>query len=81
MHEQASAPPKTAEREIDRVQQIVWEQQPFIYLVISDARAVSPNTERHLPSLIPGGSQRTRGIVAGDWEHCSDRDRLLLRID
>jgi len=45
MREQASAPTEKQRKvKFDRVQQIVWEQQPFIYLINRDAlSAVSPS--------------------------------------
>lgn len=51
MHEQAaSLDPGKRKREIDRVQQIVWEQEPFIYLVNKHAlSAISPNLRNAHP--------------------------------
>ncbi|WP_109487387.1 ABC transporter substrate-binding protein [Occallatibacter savannae] len=51
MREQASSlDPAKRKRDIDRVQQLVWEQEPFIYLVNKHAlSAVSPNLRNAHP--------------------------------
>lgn len=54
MREQASTlDPKKRKHDVDRVQEIVWEQQPFIYLVNKDAlSAVSPNLHNVHPAVL-----------------------------
>lgn len=54
MHEQASAlDPQKRKRAVDRVQQIVWEQEPFIYLVNKHAlSAVSTNLHNVHPAVL-----------------------------
>ena len=54
MREQATAPTEKQRKEkFDRVQQIVWEQQPFIYLVNKDVLvAVSPAINGAVPTVL-----------------------------
>ena len=54
MHEQASALDETKRKQyFDEVQQIVWEQEPFIYLVNRDAlSAVSPAIQNAQPAVL-----------------------------
>jgi peptide/nickel transport system substrate-binding protein len=54
MREQASAlDPQKRKRAVDRVQEIVWEQEPFIYLVNKHAlSAVSPNLHNVHPAIL-----------------------------
>ena len=54
MREQASAlDPQKRKRDIDRVQEIVWEQEPFIYLVNKHAlSAVSTNLHNVHPAVL-----------------------------
>jgi peptide/nickel transport system substrate-binding protein len=54
MREQASTlDPKKRKQDVDRVQEIVWEQQPFIYLVNKNAlSAVSPNLHNIHPAVL-----------------------------
>jgi peptide/nickel transport system substrate-binding protein len=54
MREQASAlDPKKRKQDVDRVQEIVWEQEPFIYLVNKNAlSAVSPNLHNIHPAVL-----------------------------
>jgi len=54
MREQATAPTEKQRKEkFDRVQQIVWEQQPFIYLVNEDVLvAVSPAINGAAPTVL-----------------------------
>ena len=54
MHEQAtSADPRKRKAAFDRVQQIAWEQEPFIYLVNRNAlSAVSPNARNVHPVVL-----------------------------
>jgi peptide/nickel transport system substrate-binding protein len=54
MHEQATnLDPKKRKAAFDRVQEIVWEQEPFIYLVNRNAlSAVSPNARNVHPVVL-----------------------------
>jgi peptide/nickel transport system substrate-binding protein len=54
MREQASTlDTKKRKQDVDRVQEIVWEQQPFIYLVNKNAlSAVSPNLHNIHPAVL-----------------------------
>ncbi len=54
MREQATAPTERQRKEkFDRVQQIVWEQQPFIYLVNKDVLvALSPAINGAAPTVL-----------------------------
>jgi peptide/nickel transport system substrate-binding protein len=54
MHEQASSlDPKKRKEAYDRVQEIVWQQEPFIYLVNKDSlSAVSPNVHDAHPVVL-----------------------------
>ena len=54
MREQASTlDVKKRKRDIDRVQEIVWQQEPFIYLVNKDAMsAVSPSVHNAHPVVL-----------------------------
>jgi len=54
MREQASTlDPRKRKQDVDRVQEIVWEQQPFIYLVNKNAlSAVSPNLHNTHPAVL-----------------------------
>ena len=54
MREQASSPdPKVRKRDYDRVQQIVWDEVPFLYLVTRDAlAAISPHVKNVQPSVL-----------------------------
>ena len=54
MREQATAPTdKQRKEKFDRVQQIVWDQQPFIYLVNKDVLvAVSPSVVGAVPTVL-----------------------------
>ncbi|KAA6460186.1 ABC transporter substrate-binding protein [Acidobacteria bacterium AB60] len=54
MREQASTlDAKKRKQDVDRVQEIVWEQQPFIYLVNKNAlSAVSPNLHNVHPAVL-----------------------------
>jgi peptide/nickel transport system substrate-binding protein len=54
MREQASTlDPKKRKQDVDRVQEIVWEQQPFIYLVNKNAlSAVSTNLHNIHPAVL-----------------------------
>jgi peptide/nickel transport system substrate-binding protein len=54
MREQASTlDPKKRKSDVDRVQEIVWEQEPFIYLVNKNAlSAVSPNLHNIHPAVL-----------------------------
>ena len=71
MREQASALTERRRKEkFDRVQQIVWEQQPFIYLVNKDVLvAVSPTVLGAAPTVLnPQGfwDVETWHLVAGE---------------
>ena len=54
MRDQATAPTEKQRKDkFDRVQQIVWEQQPFIYLVNKDVLvAVSPSIKGAAPTVL-----------------------------
>ena len=54
MHEQASAfDPRKRKAAFDRVQEIVWDQAPFLYLVDKDALvAVSPSVQNAHPVVL-----------------------------
>ncbi len=54
MREQASSlDAQKRKRDVDRVQEIVWEQEPFIYLVNKNAlSAVSPNLHNVHPAVL-----------------------------
>jgi peptide/nickel transport system substrate-binding protein len=54
MREQASSlEAQKRKRDVDRVQEIVWEQEPFIYLVNKNAlSAVSPNLHNVHPAVL-----------------------------
>ncbi len=54
MREQAATlDPKKRKHDVDRVQEIVWEQEPFIYLVNKNAlSAVSPNLHNVRPAVL-----------------------------
>ena len=54
MRAQAASPDaKKRKQAVDRVQQIVWEQEPFIYLINKHAMsAISPNLHNVQPAVL-----------------------------